>query len=285
MSSLAVSAGADKRLSEQEQKLVVTLLSDPTYFPIEFKSWLKLFIENSDIRINANQVYGGGGTGAGAPVGLPAGIILGIPSDKYPADCIPADGRVLLRAEYTKLFDAIGVRWGAGDGTTNFNIPDCRDRALYGAGSRVGLALTDGLALGSRGGPDHHHTVGGSTSADGSHGHNVSVNVSGSYSGSTNSPGHHSHSSVNEAYAQTGGQTFMPAGGGSTSRYLVTNYSYQTGLGGDHSHSCSGSFSGSGSGSADSQGSHQHSLSLTSSGGYGLTPSFAGVLWVITTGK
>jgi hypothetical protein len=34
------------------------------------------------------------------------------------------DGSAVLRANFPQLFDAIGTTWGAGDGTTTFNIPN-----------------------------------------------------------------------------------------------------------------------------------------------------------------
>lgn len=70
---------------------------------------------------------------------------------------LACDGVAYSRVDYKPLFDTIGTTWGAGDGVNTFNVPDLRDRALYGAGTAVGLGATDGVAYGSRGGPAHHH--------------------------------------------------------------------------------------------------------------------------------
>lgn len=191
----------------------------------------------------------------------------------YPSDCIPCDGRILIRNDFVKLFQAISTTWGAGDGTTSFNIPDMRDRALYGAGSRVGLGATDGLALGSRGGPSHHHQFGQTSNGGGGHSHGFSG------SGNTNSPGNHTHGPGHDAFAETAGTT-AAVGTGGANRYIISNYSFSSGGAGDHSHSVSIS------GSTDGVGDHSHFVAGPTSGGYGQdTPSFAGVLWVITTGK
>lgn len=42
------------------------------------------------------------------------------------------DGAAVSRATYADLYAAIGVAFGAGDGTTTFNVPDLRGRAPYG---------------------------------------------------------------------------------------------------------------------------------------------------------
>ena len=44
------------------------------------------------------------------------------------------DGQAVSRSEYSKLFEAIGTTWGAGDGSTTFNVPDMREVAPVGVG-------------------------------------------------------------------------------------------------------------------------------------------------------
>ena len=56
---------------------------------------------------------------AGAIANIPSGYLL-------------CNGSSLLRASYPALFNAIGVIYGAADGT-HFNLPDFRDRMLIGA--------------------------------------------------------------------------------------------------------------------------------------------------------
>jgi microcystin-dependent protein len=259
------------RLTESEAKLVAKLLSDPTYFPIEFRTWLKQFVEGSGIIITASQVQGGQGTNLAT--GLPPGLFVACAgSSALPVDCLVCDGSAKLRADYPLLFNAIGSTWGAGDGSTTFNIPDLRDRSLYGAGGAVGLGQTDGVAFGSRGGPAHHHDINQSTNNQGSHTHSVS--------GSTSGVGDHNHFSADAGttpFALANGSTVVVNSSSGTSRYLVTNYQGGTSQAGAHSHSFSGS--------TDSQGSHNHNLSGPTSGGYGSDrASYAGVLYAITIG-
>lgn len=45
-----------------------------------------------------------------------------------------ADGSEVSRTTYAALFTEIGTRYGAGDGSTTFNLPDIRGRSPLGAG-------------------------------------------------------------------------------------------------------------------------------------------------------
>jgi microcystin-dependent protein len=49
------------------------------------------------------------------------------------------DGREVSRSTYANLFAAVGTVFGAGDGTTTFNIPDGRGRSMIGSGTGGGL--------------------------------------------------------------------------------------------------------------------------------------------------
>jgi microcystin-dependent protein len=79
-----------------------------------------------------------------------------------PDNWMLADGRELLRVEYPDLYDVIGDLYGAGDGTTTFNIPDLRSRMIYGAGSDMALGVAGGEAahlLSAGEMPSHAHNV------------------------------------------------------------------------------------------------------------------------------
>lgn len=101
------------------------------------------------------------------------------------------DGSAYSRATYADLFAAIGSTYGAGDGTTTFNVPDFRGRTILGAGTGPGLTAR---SRGNTGGEEAHDL---STSEIPSHDH----------SGSTGSAGAHEHThSANQAInTSTGG--------------------------------------------------------------------------------
>jgi microcystin-dependent protein len=63
------------------------------------------------------------------------------------------DGRALSRTTYAALFGKIGTLWGAGDGSTTFNLPDCRGRTLISTGTGAGLTPR---TVGQRGGEETH---------------------------------------------------------------------------------------------------------------------------------
>ena len=44
--------------------------------------------------------------------------------ESVPPHCLACDGSAVSRTTYPELFAAIGTTWGAGDGSTTFNLPD-----------------------------------------------------------------------------------------------------------------------------------------------------------------
>ena len=81
----------------------------------------------------------------GATTEVPVGTILPYAgtTGSIPSGWAPADGNALSRSAYNGLFDAIGVAYGPGDGSTTFNLPDLRGRfplgkATAGTGSTLG---------------------------------------------------------------------------------------------------------------------------------------------------
>lgn len=46
---------------------------------------------------------------------------------------IRLEGAEISRETYSELFEKYGITYGAGNGTTTFNLPDLRDRTIWGA--------------------------------------------------------------------------------------------------------------------------------------------------------
>lgn len=89
--------------------------------------------------------------------GLPAGSIIQWAGATAPANWLIADGAAVSRTTYASLFAAIGTTYGAGDGSTTFNLPDLRGRVPVGKNS--GTFAT----LGASGGAETHtHSHGSS---------------------------------------------------------------------------------------------------------------------------
>jgi microcystin-dependent protein len=217
----SLSGGQAQTISEEDAKAIAKLLSDPSYFPMEFRAWIKNYIEQSDITFPASAITGIGGVSASGATNLPAGIIIIYAGSVFGPDVLPCNGASLDVNDYDKLYAAIGPSWGQVD-ATHFNIPDFRDRTLFMAGSIVGLAASDGLALGSRGGPHHHHAVALGTDSQGNHKHNAKSGV----------------------FAQSDGTQFVLMAGADYPTYRVASVGSTTDSVGSHSHSVQGDTGG-----------------------------------------
>lgn len=59
--------------------------------------------------------------------------------------CLLCNGAEVSRTTYKALFDVIGTAFGEGDGSTTFNLPDFRDKTLWGANGNLMSILAAGL--------------------------------------------------------------------------------------------------------------------------------------------
>lgn len=119
---------------------------------------------------------------------------------------LECNGVAVSRTTYATLFGLVASTYGAGDGSTTFNLPDLRGRAMVciaGTGGHsdvTTLGNNDGVALASRR-PKHAHTF-----SNASHTH--------TWSGSTGAAGNHQHTSdypnTNTIYGGTGSDSTVP---------------------------------------------------------------------------
>jgi microcystin-dependent protein len=78
-----------------------------------------------------------------------AGMIVGFGNSTAPTGWLACDGSAVSRTTYAKLFTAISTTWGVGDGSTTFNLPDLRETALVGIGTRgSGVTAHDTYTIG-----------------------------------------------------------------------------------------------------------------------------------------
>lgn len=98
----------------------------------------------------------------GAAAGeIPVGSLVMFGGAAAPSGWLLCDGSAISRTTFADLFTAIGTAYGAGDGSTTFNIPDLRGRLPVGKGSNTSvdsLGENDGAAEASRR-PQHTHSV------------------------------------------------------------------------------------------------------------------------------
>ena len=106
-------------------------------------------------------------------LGSPAGIIAPFAGTSAPSGWLSCDGSAVSRTTYATLFAAIGTTWGAGNGTTTFNVPDLRGMFLRGTGTNATGSSSGavGPSVGTYAADtylNHSHTA---TSTDSGHAH------------------------------------------------------------------------------------------------------------------
>lgn len=78
-----------------------------------------------------------------ATFSVPTGTIMYSLTLNMGTGWLLADGSEVSRTTYAALFAEIGTRYGAGDGSTTFKLPDLRGRSPLGAGQGSGLTNRD----------------------------------------------------------------------------------------------------------------------------------------------
>lgn len=111
---------------------------------------------------SAGQVLltSGGTTQWGTANAIPSGVLAPYVAAAAPSGWLLCDGTAVSRTTYSALFAIIGTGYGAGDGSTTFNVPDLRGRVPVGLGTNASvnaLNANDGQAVANRR-PQHRHT-------------------------------------------------------------------------------------------------------------------------------
>jgi microcystin-dependent protein len=175
------------------------------------------------------------------------GMIADFAGPTAPSGWLICDGRTVSRTTYSKLFAVIGGYWGAGDGSTTFNLPNMNGRAAVGPGS-----MTD------QGG---NVVAFGFATAFGYVYNTIQQANLPNYTLTTNAQGAHAH-----------GETTFLAGGHGHSNFNAGYHSHPGSFADDHAHT----------GATDVQGSHNHTVHLpgqgvgTSGGSFNVMSDFFG---------
>lgn len=82
-----------------------------------------------------------------AALANPAGTVIYVAMSSAPTGYIKANGAAISRTTYADLFAAIGTTFGAGDGSTTFNLPDLRGE--FTRGWDDGRGVDSGRVFGS----------------------------------------------------------------------------------------------------------------------------------------
>lgn len=140
---------------------------------------------------------------------IPSGVLIAYGAATAPSGWLLCDGAAVSRTTYADLFAIIGTAFGTGDGSTTFNVPDCRGRYFLGkddmggtSANRVTATQADNLGQGSglethvlttAEMPAHSHTVGTPIQSGGLAADAMDYNNAGESSSSTGGGGAHNN--------------------------------------------------------------------------------------------
>lgn len=79
--------------------------------------------------------------------GMPVATLIHVAQSTAPSGFLKANGAAVSRTTYAALFAVVGVTFGAGDGSTTFNLPDVRGEFIRGWDDSRGI--DSGRTLGS----------------------------------------------------------------------------------------------------------------------------------------
>ncbi len=220
---------------------------------------------------------------------VPTGAIFSFPKSTPPTGYLECDGSAINRTVYADLFALIGVTYGAGDGTTTFNLPDYRGQFLRGFDNAAGVDPnaaarldrgdgTTGDAVGTKqnnGTASHNHSVDPPnvyTIAAGNHNHNIAGRTL-----YTNTTGNHQH---NVTYNNVSVEVTGP-GANYTIQELGGANTWYTNTAGSHYHNVNLPTL-----YTNTTGNHTHSINIpafnsSTKGGSETRPKNVSVLWCI----
>lgn len=204
-----------------------------------------------------------------------------------PAGTLLCDGTAVSRTTYAELFAAIGTLYGAGDGTTTFNLPAMGDGTVVThtnsadavGGFTAGEVIRHAHTASSASAGTHSHTI--TVAGGGAHSHGASAAAAGDHAHGawTDSQGHHGHtggtnwSGDHQHTVPYGEDTAFPWGqdGGSNKPGSArsdgdNNWPY-TSPSGNHAHNFT----------TDGAGAHAHNIGMNGSGNHTHTISVAQV--------
>lgn len=191
------------------------------------------------------------------------GMVASFDMPTAPPGWLKRNGANVSRTTYAKLFAVLGTRYGAGDGSTTFNIGDSRGLFIRGldegarrdAGRRLGT-IQQGQNL------SHAHTA--TASAVSNHAHSASTNAQGqhTHTGTTNIQGAHTHT-IDLGRGEEDSRNSNTPGG------VHRGYADHTSGAGAHSHTLSIVAAGQHSHAVTvaAAGAHNHTISVNAAGG------------------
>jgi microcystin-dependent protein len=188
---IIVPSDTGQTFEEKVNAIIDKKLQDPTLFPAEYRSWLPRYIEGQNIQLPVSQVIGASAPrivgefvlwGGAAAAGFTGEL-------EVQTGYLYANGAEVSRLRWPQLFESYGTKYGIGDGSNTFALPNLIGRVLVaraesgtflttgatgGAESHThSLAHTHNLASHTHTGPSHTHTMGSHTHTGSAHTHDL----------------------------------------------------------------------------------------------------------------
>ena len=165
------------------------------------------------------------------------GVVQLFAGSSAPSGWLICNGQEVSRTTYAALYAVIGTTYGAGDGSTTFNIPNLVNKTVRGSNSLGKTGGADTVTLSTANLPAHTHGT-GSLKADsnGAHTHTVNAPTQYAMSGSGGGTGGRTPGSVttssNGAHTHTITGETSSVGSGSavtiTNPYVMLHYIIKT---------------------------------------------------------
>ena len=115
---------------------------------------------------------------------MPIGSVIEWLGDIAPTNWLILDGKAISREDYVELFEIYGTKYGAGDGSKTFNLPDLRDYVPVGKSATDSNINEIGKKYGEKNHtlsisemPRHTHNIAGSAGAGSSSSYSRISNV------------------------------------------------------------------------------------------------------------
>jgi microcystin-dependent protein len=208
-----------------------------------------------DVAVGGSLTQGGG-------LVMPTGAMLEYAGSAAPTGWLLCNGAAISRTVYATLFAVLGTAYGAGDGSTTFNLPDRRGKFGVGVDGTYTRGSTGGSTTTSSAGSHSHTGATGSTTLT------EAQIPSHTHTGTTSSVGDHQHG----YFAPTG--TLGGGIAGSAGGYNITGNA-TTGAGA-HSHTFTTNATGGGTG-------HNHTISSDGAHTHTVTPPYLASNFIIKT--
>lgn len=167
----------------------------------------------------ANKFLKANGAWAAPPSGLDPGAIMDFAMNSAPTGWLACYGQAVSRATYAALYAAIGDTWGAGNGSTTFNLPDLRGRVRAGWDNMGGSSANrltnpastinglDGDTFAATGGHETHSLTG---VQNGPHTHTIPITYTNNGTNASNPGASNASSSTGSSGSGDGHNNVQP---------------------------------------------------------------------------